>query len=97
MSVRIVGQDRADAFARKRPHAREPIRTWAQILKSKDFDSLVDLKKAFGPADYVRPYTIFNIGGNKFRLIAVIDYDLGIVSISNVLTHEEYDRGRWRK
>ncbi|MBI4423510.1 MAG: type II toxin-antitoxin system HigB family toxin [Elusimicrobia bacterium] len=95
--MRIVGQDHADAFARKRPNAREPLRTWVQVLKSKDFDSLVDLKKAFGSADYVRPYTVFDIGGNKYRLIAVVDYELGLVSILDVLTHEEYDRGRWRK
>ena len=58
---------------------------------------MVDLKKAFGSADYVRPFTVFDIGGNKYRLIAVIDYALGLVSIVDVLTHEEYGRGRWRK
>jgi len=95
--VRIVGQDHAEAFARKRPQAREPLRTWLQILKSRDFSDLVDLKKTFGSVDYVRPHTIFNIGGNKYRLIAIVDYGLGLASIVDVLTHEEYDRGRWRK
>lgn len=66
-------------------------------MKSNDFRSLVDLKKTFGAADYVRPYTVFNIGGNKYRLIAVIDYELVLASISDILTHEEYDKRRWRE
>lgn len=65
-------------------------------MKSKDFGSLVELRKTFGSADYVRPHTVFDIGGNKYRLIAVIDYGLGLVSIVDILTHAEYDRGRWR-
>lgn len=86
-----------EAFGRKRPNAREPLRTWVQVMKSNDFRSLVDLKKTFGAADYVRPYTVFNIGGNKYRLIAVIDYELDLASIFDVLTHAEYDKRRWRK
>ncbi len=55
-----------------------------------------ELKQTFGPADYVRPYTVFNISGNKYRLISLINYQITTVAVENVLTHTEYDKGKWR-
>ena len=66
-------------------------------MESNSFKHFVDLKKTFGSADQVRPYTVFDISGNKFRLIAVVDYGLQSVSIECVLTHAQYDEERWRK
>ena len=66
-------------------------------MESNSFRHLVELKKTFGSADQVKPYTVFNIAGNKFRLIAVVDYALQSVSVECMLTHAEYDEGRWRK
>jgi mRNA interferase HigB len=59
--------------------------------------ALRGVKKTFGSADQVKPHTIFNISGNKYRLIAVVDYALQSVVIECVLTHAEYDEERWRK
>jgi len=66
-------------------------------MESNKFENFIDLKRLFGSADYVKPYVVFNIGGNKYRLIGLVDYELGMVSIEHVLTHAEYDRGRWRQ
>jgi len=51
----------------------------------------------FPKADYVKPRTVFNIGGNKYRLITTVDYGLQSVVIKEALTHEEYDREGWKK
>ena len=67
------------------------------VGERKIMNHFVDLKKTFGSADQVKPHTVFNISGNKYRLIAVVDYTLQFVSIEQVLTHSEYDEGRWRK
>jgi len=48
-------------------------------------------------ADQVGRCTVFNIGGNNYRLIAAIHYNTGVVYIRHVLTHAEYDRGAWKK
>lgn len=66
-------------------------------MESNSFRHFVDLKKTFGSADQLKSRRVFDISGNKYRLIAVVDYALQSVSIECVLTHAEYDKGRWRK
>ena len=66
-------------------------------MESNSFKHFVELKKAFGSADQVKPHTVFDISGNKYRLIAVVDYAFQSASIECVLTHAEYGKGRWRK
>jgi mRNA interferase HigB len=65
-------------------------------MEGNRFGHLAEMKKTFGSADYVRPYTVFNISGNKYRLVALVDYEVQTVSIEHVLTHEEYDEQRWK-
>jgi len=55
------------------------------------------LRETFPSADQVGKLTVFNIGGNKVRLIAAIHYNRGKIYIRAVLTHAEYDEQRWRK
>jgi mRNA interferase HigB len=59
-----------------------------------DFNALRD---TFPSADYVDGLTVFNIGGNKYRLIASIHYNRRKVYIRNVLTHADYDREGWKR
>ena len=48
-------------------------------------------------ADKVGQWIVFNIGGNKYRLIAVIHFNRGKVYIRHILTHQEYDKGGWKQ
>ncbi|SFU34713.1 mRNA interferase HigB [Nitrosomonas eutropha] len=61
------------------------------------FADFNDLRGTFASADYVDGLTVFNIGGNKYRLIASIHYNRHKVYIRAVLTHEEYDRDEWKQ
>lgn len=70
-------------FARKHPDSRSSLNSWTQTIESNSFKHFVDLKKTFGSADQVKPHTVFDISGNKYRLIAVVDY--AAVSIECVL------------
>ena len=65
-------------------------------MESNDFRNFVDLRQAFNSVDYVKPYSVFNIAGNKYRLISVVNYDLASAVIKHVLTHSDYDKGKWR-
>ena len=57
----------------------------------------MELQKTFRDAENVLGQVVFNIGGNKYRLIAAVTYQAGTVQIEDVLTHAEYDKGRWKK
>ena len=58
--------------------------------------NFADVRTVFPSADQVGKFTVFDIGGNKFRLIAVIHFNRGKVFVRHVLTHQEYDRGQWK-
>ncbi|MBI2532282.1 MAG: type II toxin-antitoxin system HigB family toxin [Deltaproteobacteria bacterium] len=95
--VKLIGRDLIQLFARKHPDSRSSLKSWTQAMESNSFKHFVELKKTFGSADQVKPHTVFDVSGNKYRLIAVVDYALQSVSIECVLTHAEYGEGRWRK
>jgi mRNA interferase HigB len=58
---------------------------------------LVELRRIFPHADQVDRLTVFNIGGNKARLIAAVHYNRRKVYIRAVLAHAEYDAGKWKE
>ena len=95
--MKLIGRDLIQLFARKHPDSRSSLNSWTQTIESNSFKHFVDLKRTFGSADQVKPHTVFDISGNKYRLIAVVDYAVQSVSIECVLRHAEYDGGRWRK
>jgi len=72
---------------------------WHGIAEKTDFVSFNHLRETFSSADYVRPYTIFNVGGNNYRIITVVCYCDHKIFIRWVLTHREYDEwfGIYRK
>ncbi len=70
---------------------------WYRIAKRASWDSLEDVQQVFPTADGVGDYTVFNIKGNNYRLIALILYRSKKVFIRDVLTHAEFDKGRWKK
>ncbi|MGI9166297.1 MAG: type II toxin-antitoxin system HigB family toxin [Pyrinomonadaceae bacterium] len=84
-------------FAEKHPEARGPLARWYHIMKNGRFTSMSELRKAFASVDAVENLTVFNIGGNKFRLIAAIHYNRQKVYIRAILTHSEYDEERWKQ
>lgn len=94
--MHIITRTRLMEFAREHPDARAPLNAWFTIVRKTDYTSFADLRTTFLSADQVDRFTIFNIGGNKFRLIAAIHYNRKKVYIRHVLTHAEYDRSAWR-
>ena len=66
-------------------------------MEANPFKHFNELRQIFGSADYVKPYAVFNIAGNKYRLIAVVNYSIATVLVEKIMTHAEYDKGKWRK
>jgi len=66
------------------------------VVREAVWRSFQDIRQTFNTADYVQGKVIFDIGGNKYRMVAVADYLGQRVIIRAIMTHAEYDRGRWR-
>jgi len=74
-----------------------PLDTWYRIAKKAKWTSLDEVQTVLPTADAVGKFTVFNIKGNAFRLIAEINYKTGRVYIRHVMTHAEYERGAWKQ
>jgi mRNA interferase HigB len=70
---------------------------WYKEVKTKDYKSFNELREVFPLADKVGKLTVFNIGGNKVRLVAAIHYNRKRIYIRAVLTHKQYDEGKWKE
>ena len=95
--MHIITRKRLNEFAAKYPDTESALARWYQLVKSGTFNSFLELRSEFPSADQVDNLTVFNIGGNKVRLIAAIHYNRQKLYIRAVLTHAEYDRGKWRE
>ncbi|WHZ21850.1 MAG: hypothetical protein OJF47_000962 [Nitrospira sp.] len=94
--VHVITRRRLTEFAQNHPDARTPLHHWFAIVRKTDYQSFAHLRITFPSADQVGHFTVFNIAGNKYRLIVAIHYNRKKVYIRHVLTHAEYDRGNWR-
>lgn len=89
-------------FWLKHPDAEAALRQWHKTALAAEWRSLVDVRRVYPHADAVSttktgPLTVFNIGGNKYRLIARIKYEWQLVNVRCVLRHSEYDKGNWKR
>lgn len=95
--MHIITKKRLVEFWQVHRVAEKPLRIWYTLGDKTDFENFAHLKRIFGRSvDKVGKYTVFDIGGNKFRLIAIIHYNRRKIYIRDVLTHEEYGR-KFRK
>jgi mRNA interferase HigB len=95
--MHIITRKRLNEFAERHPTAKSGLTHWYRALKKNNPSDFVELRKVFAHADQVVGLTVFNIGGNKARLIAAIHYNRRKVYIRAVLTHAEYDTGKWKE
>ena len=81
----------------KHPDAENALQAWYRTMEGEIFADFNDLRATFASADYVEGLTVFNIGGNKYRLIAAIHYNRRKVFIRSLLTYAEYDLDQWKR
>lgn len=84
-------------FVEHYPETKTALARWYQILKKASYQSFAELRADFPHADQVGKLTVFNVGGNKCRIIAAIHYNCSKVYIRAVLTHSEYDEDKWKE
>ena len=95
--MRIITAKRIWEAKAKWPHSSAALDEWyrkAKVIEPPDFAAL---KSFFPTTDKVGPLHVFNIGGNKLRLIALIRYQSQRLCIRHVLDHRDYDQGKWKE
>ncbi len=95
--MKVIHWGRARQFFRKHRAAEAPLKSWKTAVQALEWKNFADVRKSFTTADWVEGKIVFDIKGNDFRLIAIAQFENGKLYIRHVLTHEEYDKGDWKR
>ncbi|MCR1025170.1 type II toxin-antitoxin system HigB family toxin [Cellulophaga baltica] len=91
--MRIYSRGTLKRFWIKYPESKDQLLAWYDIISKNEYKNSNEIKIVFGSADYVKNGKIvFNICGNKYRLIVKINYTKHLVFVLFVDTHKEYDK-----
>jgi mRNA interferase HigB len=94
--MHVISRRKLKEAATRHGDLEDALDAWFRIAKKALWRNLAEVRKTFSSADAVGRWTVFNIKGNRYRLIAEINYVFGRIYIRHVLTHAEYDRGGWK-
>jgi len=90
--VRIISRKTLREFWAIHADAEQPLQAWYHDVKHADWQSPADIKAVYRNASFLaKNRVVFNIKGNKYRLVTAVQYDFGIVFIRFVGTHKDYD------
>jgi mRNA interferase HigB len=99
--MRVITRKRLREFAQRHPETAEPPQKWYRLFRAAKWQNLQDVRRAYPHADSVTVASgtaviVFNICGNKYRLIAAIHYNRQRVYVLRLLRHAEYSKGFWK-
>src|SRR5438552_17248187 len=99
--MRVISCKRVRESAQRYPDAAEPLEKWYRLVREAEWENLQDVRRVYPHADMVtvasgNSVTVFNVGGNKYRLIAAIHYNGQRVYVLRLLTHAEYSKNLWK-
>ena len=93
LAVRIIARRTPREFWERHSDAEQPLRAWYHDTRNADWRTPADVKRVYANASVVcENRVVFNIGGNKYRLVAAINYAFRICYVRFVGTHHAYDR-----
>jgi mRNA interferase HigB len=96
--MHVISERKLRDFWRSNPESEGPLRAWHRVAEHASWQNYGEVRQTCSNSvDQVGRCTVFNIGGNKFRLIVHIKFDWQKVFVLHVLTHAEYDRGGWKR
>lgn len=95
--MRVITNRRLIEFAAIHPDAGIPLQAWRRAMEAHTFSTFAALRRQFSSVDRVGDLYVFNIGGNKYRLIAFLHPGRQLAYIKCVLTHVRYEKGDWKQ
>jgi mRNA interferase HigB len=99
--MRLIKRYTVRQWAKRHADASEAIERWIEAVRDAEWTSLVELRRRFPSADLVSvasggSVVVFNVRGNRYRLIAAVHFNRGIVYALRFLTHAEYGKDKWK-
>lgn len=96
--MKLIGREKVEKFKKKHPTSRKALDRWIKLMEGSTFKTPQDVKNLFGVnVDFVGNQAVFDVAGNKVRAITKVQYGIQIILVTHVLTHKEYDKGKWRE
>ena len=92
----MISKKKVSDFIEGNVESKASLENRYRIVSKSDFGNFSDLRLTFPSADQVSDLTVFNISGNKYRLIAAIHYNRQILYVRDILSHAEYNKDKWR-
>jgi mRNA interferase HigB len=94
--MKLISNKALREFAARHEDADQPLQDFRRLIESGSFTNFAELKATFRSVDKVGDRYVFNIGGNKYRVVAAIAFKPGLLWIKAVMTHANYDKGAWK-
>ncbi|WP_456378873.1 type II toxin-antitoxin system HigB family toxin [Thiolapillus sp.] len=95
--MHIITQKRIREAQRNWPQAHDALSAWLRIMRRVEPENAAQLQVFFPGVDKVGGLFVFNIGGHRLRLIALVRFKVKRVYIRAIIDHKEYDKGNWKK
>ena len=95
--MRIIKRAALEQFWFRHADAKAGLESWFGVVRAANWQTPAEMKRVYPHADIVGRRTVFNIAGNKYRLVARVNYQVQVVFVLYILTHAEYDRGAWKQ
>jgi len=94
--MHVISYRKIRYFVKSHGDTCEVLDSWYRIANKAQWENLIEVQSIFPTAEAVGNFTVFNIKGNKYRLIVSIDYQHQLIYIKYILTHAEYDKNKWK-
>jgi len=94
--MKLISNRSLREFAARHADAQAPLQDFRRLIERGDYRNFAALRATFASVDKVGSRYVFNIGGNKYRLVAAIAWSVQALWIKAVLTHAEYDKEEWK-
>ena len=94
--MHVISYKRLRQFYRDHADAHAPLDNWYKLASYATWQNLINVQSLFPTAEAVENFTLFNIRGNRYRLITAIEYERQLIYVKYIFTHAEYDKEQWK-
>ena len=95
--MNVISLKRIREFTSVHRDARSSLKAWYTIVKKAKWQNFAELKRVYPSADLVGRYVVFNINGNRYRLVSRVVFRSQTLFIVAIMTHKDYDLGKWKE